>query len=282
MVLLSSITQEMAMSFALRRSVASSSLLLRPLLLLRLNSTATSTHSPSLPPNAVTTALIPQVFATRLLPTGSAPAITAHSYDGPARRHVLNSSLVLRQILQRFFGPLEVLPSRPTIDISASLVQITIFYHPLNPAASLNANTVNNLGDLLSGVFKKPVQLRLVKQKYPFSDAFIFAQYISRRLENSSARAVMLQTLPRVRAVKHGRDTPLATWMAGVEVRIAGKPGNGREMEQVTRLGSFTPTRGSIIDRAKHTAVNDKGTYTVAVMMVHKISEGRVKAENGS
>jgi ribosomal protein S3 len=139
---------------------------------------------------------------------------------------------------------------------------------------ALNNNTINNLGDVLSKLFCRPVELRLVKLHYPYLNSHILAQYIALNVEKYNFGQVQRMIFGKTPIVKD-IDSPkalsseLPSHIVGIKIRISGRLLTERVRPRQTvltgQIGSFVSDNKSLIDADSFTGKNSHGAYTVKV-----------------
>lgn len=169
-------------------------------------------------------------------------------------------------LIHHFFSSLNVLISRPVIMESTHSTLIYIFYYM--PEKTLNHNTVNNLGEELSYLLKRPVELRLIKQYYPYLNSDILAQYIGINTRQYSLVQILRRLFSAVAPVKNieNIELKLPSYIIGLKVQVSGRliteRTRPRQTKQEAELGNFS--KGTI-DYGWTTIKNKKGVFTVKV-----------------
>lgn len=192
------------------------------------------------------------------------------------------------QLIAHFFSPIRALASKPVFSlVPTSLGQgkvvINLFYYIANRNQALSNSTINSLGELLSKLFKRPVELRLVRVYYPYMNSYILAQYVaintSRYNFTRITRAIFgaLQVVnPRTLFTSDVTNsaTSLPAYITGVKIRLSGRLATQRSVPRQTvqeaQVGSFSdPAVGgkekAVVEMASFTSKNKKGAFTVKV-----------------
>lgn len=186
-------------------------------------------------------------------------------------------------LMEAFFSPLDILASHPVISMTNNVTVIHVFYYSHSNINSkldyVNVNTLNSLGELLSNILNSNVELRFVKLYYPFIEAYILAQYISKELALVKWNEVQRRLTSSILPVKSTYDANILSgisYIMGVKVSLSGRlinePSLPRQTTKSFSLGSFKNHPESILTQGKHTAVNAKGSFTVNVIMSQRIS----------
>src|ERR1700712_3629384 len=222
----------------------------------------------------------------------SRATVTAHSFSGKGD----NVTRVATRVIEHFFSPIRALASKPTFTMTSSdssssgsnfvgqdgKVIVNVFYYISNKEQALSDNAVNNLGQVLSKLFKRPVELRLVRLHYPYLNSYILAQYIainSNRYNFTRIQRAIFNALRPVKASSlTSSDQLLPAYITGMKIRVSGRLVTERSVPRQTvktvQIGSFsrvTPLRGegtcqnNVIDSASFTSKNKKGAFTVKV-----------------
>jgi hypothetical protein len=196
----------------------------------------------------------------------------------------VNSQRVATKLIANFFSkPLatdvQVLASKPVFSISGDKVVINVFYY-LADKKALNNSSINSLGQVLSKLFKQPVELRFVRLHYPYLDSYILAQYIAintakynfTRIQRAIFGALQFPVLK----ASELEDTTLPSYITGMKIRISGRLTTQRSVPrqtvQTAQVGSFSSSHipsnskaSGIISSASFSTKNQKGAFTVKV-----------------
>lgn len=182
-------------------------------------------------------------------------------------------------LVESFFAPLDVIASHPIMTMTNDTTVIHVFYYAYSSDYHVNVNTINSLGELLSNVLNTSVELRLVKVNYPYMDAYILAQYISKELGlvkwTEVQRRLTASILP-IKSIYGDNIIKGNTYVTGVKVTLSGRLMNETSLPRQTTksfsIGSFKRHRESLLTLGKYTAVNLKGSYTVNVIISQRLS----------
>ena len=212
--------------------------------------------------------------------------LVAHNFNSSADNMTGVASLAGR-VIEHFFSPIRALASKPTFTMTSSdsnsgKVIVNVSYYIANKEQALSDNTVNSLGQVLSKLFKRPVELRLVRLHYPYLNSYILAQYIainSNRYNFTRIQRAIFNALRPVKASSlTSSDQLLPAYITGMKIRVSGRLVTERSVPRQTvktvQIGSFsrlTPLQGegtcqnNVIDSASFTSKNKKGAFTVKV-----------------
>ena len=196
----------------------------------------------------------------------------------------VNSQRVATKLIANFFSkPLatdvQALASKPVFSVSGDKVVINVFYY-LADKKGLNNGSINSLGQVLSKLFKQPVELRFVRLHYPYLDSYILAQYIAintakynfTRIQRAIFGALQFPVLK----ASELEDTTLPSYITGMKIRISGRLTTQRSVPrqtvQTAQVGSFSSSHipsnskaSGIISSASFSTKNQKGAFTVKV-----------------
>lgn len=217
--------------------------------------------------------ILTQTLAKNLLPEGQVMN-SGHVFNN--NMPMLNATRNATTLIEHFFSPINVLAGRPVYTATSNSVIIHLFYYIPNNGA-LNNNTVNNLGDVLSEVFGRPVELRLVKLHYPYMDSYILAQFIAMNTLDYKFSLITSKLLGQIKPVKNPGDIvepELPSYIVGLKVRVSGRlvteRAKPRKTVQTVLLGSFSKNNMSLVDYASFTSKNEKGAFTIKVWIVQR------------
>jgi len=216
--------------------------------------------------------ILTQSLAKYYLPASSSYSFTKGNTAGNVA--VLNAQRSASKMIQHFFAPIKALASKPVFSITTDKVIVTVFYYLPVTNQAINNNTINNLGDVLSKLFGRPVELRFVKLHYPYLNSYILAQYIALNVEKYNFNQVQRMILGKTPIVKDTHSSQalaseLPSHIVGIKVRISGRllteRVRPRQTVLNTQIGSFSPDNKSFIDYDSFTSKNTHGAYTVKV-----------------
>jgi hypothetical protein len=216
-----------------------------------------------------------QSLAKYFLPEGNVLTI-GHSFDkGKANVNMqLNSTRNAIKLIAHFFSPINALRGKPVFTITADSVIVHVFYYIPVSGQALNNNTVNNLGNALSSLFGRPVELRLVKLQYPYLNSFILAQYIALNTQDYTLVQIVRRIFGSIAPLKYTQSnkaliSDLPSHIVGIKVRVSGRliteRSRPRQTVQTAQIGSFAKDNLSLVDSASFTTKNKKGAFTIKV-----------------
>lgn len=194
--------------------------------------------------------------------------------------NMLNNQRIAIKLISHFFSPIQVLASKPVFTVTTSKVIVNVFYYiPTNDLA-LNTNTINNLGDVLSKLFGRPVELRLVKLYYPYLNSYILAQYIALATEQNKFSNILSKLLSKASIVKDIKapetlSSNLPSQIIGIKVQVSGRLASERSRPRITvqtaQVGSFVKNNKALVDMASFSTKNAKGAFTIKVWISQRV-----------
>nr|YP_009531538.1 ribosomal protein S3 [Hannaella oryzae]AXY96238.1 ribosomal protein S3 [Hannaella oryzae] len=218
--------------------------------------------------------ILTQSLAKYYLPGGNM-LVTSHNYDKKAgSANMLNATRSAMSLINHFFSPIQALAGKPVFTVSANSVVVHVFYYIPAADHALNSNTVNNLGEALSSIFGRPVELRLVKLHYPYLDGHILAQFIALNTQDYTLAQILRRVFGSISPVKNIDSanvlaSDLPSHIVGIKVRVSGRlmmeRSRPRQTVQTQQIGSFSKDNLALVDSASFTTKNKKGAFTVKV-----------------
>lgn len=218
--------------------------------------------------------ILTQSLAKYFLPGGNV-LTTGHNFDnGIGIVNMLNATRSGIKLIAHFFSPINALAGKPVFTVTADSVIVHVFYYIPDTGKALNNNTVNNLGDALSSLFGRSVELRLVKLHYPYLNSYILAQYIALNTHDYTLVQIVRRIFGSIAPVKNTQSvnvlaSDLPSHIVGIKVRVSGRlmteRSRPRQTVQTAQIGSFAKGNLSLVDSASFTTKNKKGAFTVKV-----------------
>lgn len=225
-------------------------------------------------------------LAKYFLPEGNLLTST-YSFDKQVENnHIINATREANKLIAHFFSPINVLIGKPVYSVTSSALVVHVFYYmPFIPfkegteGKSINSNTLNSLGESLSLIFRRPVELRLVKLHYPYLNSFILAQYIAMNTQDYTLVQILRQVFGSISPVKNTQSlnslgSLLPSHIIGIKVRVSGRlmmeRSRPRQTVQTAQVGSFAKDNFTLVDNASFTTKNKKGAFTVKVWITQR------------
>lgn len=198
-----------------------------------------------------------------------------------------NAMKTATRLIAHFFSPIRALASKPVFTLTGygngnGKVVINLFYYIANSNQALSNSTINSLGEVLSKLFKRPVELRLVRVHYPYMNSYILAQYVAINTKRYNFTRIQRAIFAALQVVNQrtlftssvpSSDNALPAYITGVKIRVSGRLVTERSVPrqtvQTAQIGSFSdPSNGqekNVIESASFTSKNKKGAFTVKV-----------------
>ena len=187
---------------------------------------------------------------------------------------ILNAQWTAIKLIEYLFIPINVLASKPVFTVTADKVIVNVFYYVDIKNQALNNNTINNLGDVLSKQFQRPVELHLVKLSSPYLNSYILAQYIMLNAQKYNFDRIQHKIFNKTSIVKNNESLKakaieLPSHIVGIKIRVSGRlnteRSKPRQTVQTAQIGSFLINNKSLVDTAMFTKTNNNGSVTVKV-----------------
>lgn len=186
----------------------------------------------------------------------------------------LNKTRARWQLRSYYFRAIKTLASKPVVKMTRKSVNIYLFYYSKD--LKLNRNTVNNLGEIITRLYNKPVELRLIRLSYPYLDANILAQYIRWNLQDYKIVQITNKLFDSLFIIKRPNrektlNSKLPSHIMGIKVRVSGRllaeRSRPRFTVQTAERGTFSKNNLSLLQVASSTTKNKKNRYTVKVWL---------------
>lgn len=192
----------------------------------------------------------------------------------------LNACRIRIKMINHFFSPIKVLSSKPVFTISRNEITINLFYY--RPEGALNNNAINNLGEVLSDIFDRPVKLEFVKLYYPHLNSEILAQYLRLNAAKYNFRRLKGKLFKKRGILKKGSSTKafnlkLPSHIIGIKIQISGRlvteRVRPRQTVSIAQVGSInSDNKTLLVDFGTYRGKNANGAYTVKVWIGQRVS----------
>jgi len=198
------------------------------------------------------------------------------------------------QLITHFFSPIRALASKPVFTLVPSeklegkgKIVINLFYYIANRNQALSNNTINSLGEVLSKLFQRPVELRLTRLYYPYMNSYILAQYVAINTNRYNFTRIQRSIFAALQVVNQrtlfnntggvqnvaNSEMALPSYITGLKITISGRLTTQRSVPrqtvQTAQIGSFSPSvagkEKNVVESASFTSKNKKGAFTVKV-----------------
>lgn len=185
----------------------------------------------------------------------------------------LSKTKVATALITSFFGTGQVVLAKPQFKISgpkqlsAVTVQI-VYYSPL----AVKDERMTVLGNALSEIFHRSVELRLIRLNSPFMDSHVLAQVLAAHANKLSFNRLMSQlnmNLPKVHSGSVS-DLPLSE-VTGLRVKLSGRLTTQRHgpRQTVSHANFGSKHKFGQVDFGQFTAKNKLGSFTIKVWICH-------------
>lgn len=212
-------------------------------------------------------------------------SITAYSFNASSTM-MTNLTRLACKVLANFFSSVHALASKPVFTVSGNKVVINVFYYISETRANkaLSSSAINSVGQVLSKLFGRPVELRLVRLHYPYLNSYILAQYIAintgkynfaRIISRLWGASAIFSPIPDSESntdlqLISDSSRVIPAYITGIKVKVSGRLMTERSVPRQTvknaQLGTFSRSSGvEQIDSASFTSKNKKGAFTVKV-----------------
>jgi hypothetical protein len=207
-----------------------------------------------------------------VLPGGVITRTIGYTPDRATSLAFLNANRQANTLIPQAFGGIRAYAGQPIISLTSSSTVIQIPYMTHEIGTSIPHDHVNTLGSILEGVYQRPVELKLIRLKYPYLDAYILAQYISDQLKSDRFVMMVKKLFSSIALAKSKQDPKdLPAWPIGLKVQLGGRlmnePIRPRQTKQVAQVGSLKVFGMHSVQTASFTQINGRGAYTVKVFL---------------
>lgn len=215
------------------------------------------------------------------------------SYANPMIKATVlnNNNRQASKLIENYFSQVQALAGKPVFSMLGKKVVINVFYFIAQKDQALDSSTINSLGEVLSKLYKCPVELRLVRLHYPYLNSYILAQFVAMNTRKYNFKAIMNSLFSAVResVIATGSTTSLPSQIVGLKVKISGRLATQRSVPrqtvQTAQIGSFSSSviqnnafsvqetgakAEGVVEFAAFTSKNKKGAFTVKVWISQK------------
>jgi hypothetical protein len=174
-------------------------------------------------------------------------------------------------VLENFFTSLSCLISKPVFIFTSNKVVIYLFYYSTYKTA--DSYNFNQLTLILAKIFKKDVELELVKLHYPYHNSDILAKFIALNGKKYNFIRIRKNIFNKVDIAK-GNQLP--SKLSGIKIKLSGRLTTERMRPRATvqtaEKGSFIKGKNSLVHSSKYTSKNKMGSFTVKVWLSHLLN----------
>jgi len=202
-------------------------------------------------------------------------------------------STYLYDLLFNSFLSMNTLISKPVFEIKNDKIIIHLFIYLLlnknkrvninNSFTTLNKLKLDILCQILSHIFKKPVQLDLVRLYYPYFDSNIFVNLLSKIINIIQIRVIMKRFFKKaiirnpIKIAKNNLIIKIPSLLSGINIRIGGRLLTQRIIPRKTvktiRKGTLSKGKINFLDEARYTNKNKRGAFTLVVSIGHYLTK---------
>lgn len=192
-------------------------------------------------------------------------------------------------LLFNSFLAMNSLISKPVFEITNEKVKIHLFMYlfinkksPSESFTKLNKIKLDILCQILSYIFKKPVQLELVRLYYPYFDSNIFVNLLSKLINIIQVRVIMKRFFNKaiiknpIKISKNNLVIKIPSLLSGLNIRIGGRLLTQRIIPRKTvktiRKGTLSKGKINFLDESRYTNKNKRGAYTLVVSIGHYLT----------
>jgi hypothetical protein len=178
--------------------------------------------------------------------------------------------------------------SKPIVSINPNLIKITLFYYwkPLRKEyynsnlhskfLILHYNKLEKLVNLLSKLFKKSIELELIRIYSPQNESNILANFTGILSESIKFRNIPIKLFKVSKINNRFSNKKIPSFLSGIYLKLAGRvltqKIQRRVKSKVVQKGSLARTRASLINTNRFVNKNKRGVYSVTVIMGHFIN----------
>jgi len=202
----------------------------------------------------------------------------------------------LYKICKSAFINMSSIISKPIISINPNLLKITLFYYwkPLknkyynsnlhSKFLILHYNKLEKLVNLLSKLFKKSVELELIRIYSPQNESNILANLIGILSNFIKFRYIHMKLfkISKIKNINKGfnnrfTNNKIPSFLSGIYLKLAGRVLTQRTQRRVKskviQLGSLAKTKARIININRFVNKNKRGTFSITIKTGHIIND---------
>lgn len=178
--------------------------------------------------------------------------------------------------------------SKPLVSINPNVIKITLFYYwkPLRKEyynsnshskfLILHYNKLEKLVNLLSKLFKKSVELELIRIYSPQNESNILANFTGILSESIKFRNIPMKLFKVSKINNRFSNNKIPSFLSGIYLKLAGRvltqKIQRRVKSKVVQKGSLARTRAKLININRFVNKNRRGVYSVTVKIGHFIN----------
>ena len=220
-----------------------------------------------------------------------------YTFTNRSYKHINNILYNLYIICKSTFTNLSSLISKPIVSMNPKLIKITLFFYwkPLRKKyynsnlyskfLILHYNKLNNFVNLLSKLFKKSVELELIRVYSPQNESNILANLIGNlsnfiKFRNIHMKLFKLIKLSKTKfsnkRISNRFNNKIPSFLSGIYLKLAGRVLTQRIQKRVkakvVQKGTLARTNVSLINTNRFENKNKRGTFNITIKIGHKIN----------
>jgi Mitochondrial ribosomal protein (VAR1) len=225
-------------------------------------------------------------------------SFTNHIYTFTNRPYKqINKNLYnLYTICRSAFLNISSIISKPIVSINPNLIKITLFYYwkPLRKKyynsnihskfLILHCNKLEKLVNLLSKLFKKSVELELIRIYSPQNESNILANFIGILSNFIKFRYIHMKLfkLSKTKNLNKGfssrfSNNKIPSFLSGISLKLAGRvltqKIQRRVKSKIVQKGSLGRTKTRLINTNRFVNKNKRGTFSITIKTGHVIND---------
>lgn len=164
------------------------------------------------------------------------------------------------------------------ISRNASVKQEGASVNSLNKDNSFLTNNelkLNRILNVLSRIFKKPVELEIVRLHYPYFDSNILVNLLSVLINKIPVRIIVQKFFKKAviknpaRLKRKNIVSIIPSFLSGIKIRVAGRLLTHRvvprQTVKTTRRGALARSKVNYLDNARFTHKNKRGAFSITI-----------------
>nr|YP_009504222.1 ribosomal protein S3 [Lactifluus hygrophoroides]AWX52947.1 ribosomal protein S3 [Lactifluus hygrophoroides] len=221
-----------------------------------------------------------------------------YTFTNRPYKHINKILYNLYTICKSVFLNLSSIISKPIVSMNPSLIKITLFFYwkPLKNKYSnsnlyskfliLHYNKLKNFVKLLSKLFKKSVELELIRVYSPQNESNILANLIGNLSNFIKFRFIHMKLFKLIKLSKtknsnnrfnnRFNNNKIPSFLSGISLKLAGRVLTQRIQKRVkskiVQKGTLARTNVNLININNFDNKNKRGTFNITIKIGHKIN----------
>lgn len=171
------------------------------------------------------------------------------------------------------FLSLFTLISKPILEITPNKVILILFYFKLT-SIKINRTKLKIISLILRRLFKKTVELEIIRLYYPFYETNIFVNLLSKIIKKIKIKRIFYKFFKRANILnKIIKNTKIPSFVSGIKIRIAGRLMTQRIIPRKTvkiiSKGSVSRGKLLFLEKGRIINKNKRGAYNITVTIGH-------------